>query len=1400
MYFRSVFSTILLLCLSAGLAAQTALQREQLLILSEELTATHYQEKQQARHLADSLGLPVFKVLDDGTVIELQGFEEGIPLYYTTHNLVGAHTISSSPLWPGGNAGLELTGSGEIVGMWDSGRTRLTHQEFQGRAIQMDNATSLSNHATHVGGTMVAGGVESAARGMAWEATLHAYDWNNDDSQMAQAAANGLRVSQHSYGSVTGWRYNYRGDQRWAWFGNTLVSQTEDYRFGFYNEKAQTWDQISYLSPYYLIVKSAGNDRGNGPNSQPVEHWVMENNNWVLSTTVRQKDGGDDGFDCISTSGTAKNILTVGAVHGIPNGYSQPWGVYMSSFSSWGPTDDGRIKPDLVAKGVGVYSPIASADNDYNTLNGTSMSGPMVSGSIGLLLQHHRNLHGNTPMRASTMKGLLIHTADEAGPFPGPDYMFGWGLMNTKKAALLMSDNAAYGGDLHIREETLQQGQEFLIPVVAKGNEPLQVTISWTDPPGVVQPPLLNSRVRTLVNDLDLRVIGPGQDTLKPYVLNPDVPSNPPLKADNDRDNVEMVHIAQPQAGATYFVSVTHKGSLTDNQQIFSLLVSGNSDGNNPVFFAATPVDDTSIDLNWLPNADDDPVMILFSEQNVFGIPEAGIEYSVGETLPGGGTVIYIGPDTTMTHTGLNPVTRYYYRAFSVTPQQEYSLGRTTSAKTLCSLISLLPFFEDFESSRELPECWGVDDIQGNEQAWEIGTMPFGLPEEQGDYAFINSRVYGEGGLQNAALVSPAFDLSEYTRVTLSFKHYFRQWQATSTAKLDWSYDGGQNWINLHEWAETTANPEVFSVDLPQAGGLAPVVFRWRYTGANSYYWMVDDVEITGETGIYADFDANEMNVFENFPVVFSDASAGGDITSWNWNFGEGAIPAEAAGPGPHEVVYETAGSKTISLLVNDTLEHVKENFISVHPLVFEAPAELLGQVEYQDVKLRWNRPDPPLWLHWDTGVNASGLGTGNPAVFQVAQRFTPEELIAKGVAGKYLTRVAWVPRQAAATYTIKVWVGGHWDQRDPGTLMSVQEPQTFETGQWNTLELNNPVMIDGTQELWIGYHVNTTTGHPAGMDQGRALNESGNLIYWNNAWTTIQDFNIDRNFNIHGYFESLTGPYVKSVALEEVEVSGAGVDPHEVPFTRSIAGDGLPQKATHLNQQALRPELTGYRLYRDAEVIATIDQPWVTRYRDEGLELGSYLYNVEALYQQPEGVSDWSPTLEVGIDGLHPIYSLLLFANPLQGGNVEILNEEPPPYEAGTMVHLRATANEGYVFMEWISNQGPFSALPEYSFEMPEANLTLTALFQSTVSVVELKIPEIRVFPNPVSNILNIESNLPMKRIRVWDITGKEMLDQSGGSERYSFSVAGWKSGIYFVQVVTDEGVNVQRVQVLEQ
>jgi hypothetical protein len=491
------------------------------------------------------------------------------------------------------------------LGVWDEGSPLLTHKEFTGRITQKDNAKEVVTHSTHVAGIVMSKGLNPLAKGMSYNVKgILDYDWNSDLSEMSAAAANGLLISNHSYGTVTGWNYN-SDSSRWEFNGR--VNEKEDYRFGLYDYDAQVQDSIAYNAPNYLIIAAAGNNRTSVGPAVGQTYWRRNETGRMINAGARPADiSSNDSYGSISTDKNAKNVLTVAAVYGIPSEYSKKEDVVISNFSSFGPTDDGRIKPDIAAQGVSVYAPIATNDSSYGYLSGTSMAAPGAAGSLLLLqeLSHRFTLNGAPRiLKSATVKGLAIHTANEAGFYPGPDYKYGWGLLNIAEAAQVLNtaftNNNSASSPHFVYENTLLNGASQSYSFTASGTRPVKATIVWTDVKGTSSD-VLNDANPELVNDLDL-VITQGTKTFNTWNLSPGSPDNQAFKGVNSIDNVEKVEVDTSLVGTVYTVTVKHKGTLDRGQQNYSLMISG-AGGTAYCNSAATTTAGTKIDSIQLNN------------------------------------------------------------------------------------------------------------------------------------------------------------------------------------------------------------------------------------------------------------------------------------------------------------------------------------------------------------------------------------------------------------------------------------------------------------------------------------------------------------------------------------------------------------------------------------------------------------------------------------------------------------------------------------------------------------------------------------------------------------------------------------------------------------------------------
>lgn len=416
-----------------------------------------------------------------------------------------------------------LDGSGAKVAVIDD--PVATHPEFGSRLKQLQVGAGLI-HGTHVAGTVGASGLnDPRLKGMAPAAQIISMPFT---SVTAGIAAN-LNSKQNERVDVAqnSWTAAVSED-----FGNCSL-------FGSYSSFDREMDRIVY-NEKHPIVFAAGNER--------------DSNGCLIPARA--------GYYSIPPPVSAKNLITVGAVDR---------GNAISEFSSFGPTRDGRVKPDIVALGVEVLS--TSVRNGTATLSGTSMSAPAISGLSALLIDRFRSRSGAAPA-PELLRALLLNTANDLGN-PGPDYSYGYGIAQGVKALRSIDDS-------QWRTANVASGETREFEIQVDGGRPaLRVMLAWTDIPAPA------GRTRQLMNDLDLKLIGPDAKEYLPFVLDPTQPQLDAKPGENTIDNVEQVAVAQPAAG-TWKVVVRAK-ELTASPQDFAFTWSTAENPAPPCSTTVTP-------------------------------------------------------------------------------------------------------------------------------------------------------------------------------------------------------------------------------------------------------------------------------------------------------------------------------------------------------------------------------------------------------------------------------------------------------------------------------------------------------------------------------------------------------------------------------------------------------------------------------------------------------------------------------------------------------------------------------------------------------------------------------------------------------------------------------------------
>ena len=459
---------------------------------------------------------------------EIQYITPPLPQFSELNNSnrdrVGATTAQAAPYG--------LDGNGVRALVYDGGTVLTTHPDLVGRVRNGDGG-GLSDHSTHVAGTIGGDGSASSGlyRGMAPAAAIDSYEFDTGgplEAGFLYTDPGDIEVdyteSVNVYGSDIA--------------NNSIGTNTAPNGFpcdweGDYGPTSALIDAIvrGSLGAPYRVVWAAGNERGSG------------------------RCGST--YHTTAPPANAKNHLCIGALNSNDDS--------VTYFSSWGPADDGRLKPDFAAPGCQTNDDntvtSCSSSGGYTGKCGTSMASPTTTGSAVLFLQDFRLQYPGEPdPRNSTLKAIFAQTAQDIESV-GPDYRSGYGSLRIVPAIDLMRAGNFFEGEVG-------QGETVQVLVVVGPTDPeLKVTLAWDDVPGTpnVDP--------ALVNDLDLRVFSPTLVRHYPWTLNPAIPADAAVQTQEDHlNNIEQVVVSTPVTGA-YLIEI-HGYNVPSGPQSFSLAAS----------------------------------------------------------------------------------------------------------------------------------------------------------------------------------------------------------------------------------------------------------------------------------------------------------------------------------------------------------------------------------------------------------------------------------------------------------------------------------------------------------------------------------------------------------------------------------------------------------------------------------------------------------------------------------------------------------------------------------------------------------------------------------------------------------------------------------------------------------
>jgi len=387
----------------------------------------------------------------------------------------------------------QITGAGVTIGIGDGGYVE-DHVDFEHRVTNKTTLDIWGSHQYHVAGiTAGTGNIDPWNQGIAYNSMLIMEITSNIIAKAPTYHAQGMMATNNSYGP----------------------SSFDCNSAGQYNATSQSVDQQMLDMPELMHIIAAGNSGSINCTGYPQS----------FQTVLRSYSSN-------------KNALTVSATS--HRGRT-------TTFSSRGPVQDGRLKPDIAAPGKSIVS--NGNDYDYVMISGSSMAAPAVAGAWSLMVEAYRKQF-NTDPKAALLKAYLMNTANDIGN-PGPDYTFGYGMPDVARAVQALREERFF-------QENISNGQysEYTINVPSNAAE-VRVMLYWHDKEGNL------TASKALVNDLQLTVTAPNEIVYNPWKLDPTPANvdNDATRGIDDLNNVEQVTLSNETPGevlpGTYTIRVT---------------------------------------------------------------------------------------------------------------------------------------------------------------------------------------------------------------------------------------------------------------------------------------------------------------------------------------------------------------------------------------------------------------------------------------------------------------------------------------------------------------------------------------------------------------------------------------------------------------------------------------------------------------------------------------------------------------------------------------------------------------------------------------------------------------------------------------------------------------------------